>query len=363
MKTILAWAACTAALVAGCTSPPAEPTPLAKFIDSSAASGTLAGTIQVRRHDSVLYARSFGEADRTWSIPNARDTRYRIASITKAFTGILIAQLMQRGRLSPSATIGSVLPSYQGPGRDVVTIEQLLHHTSGLANMDEGVTQESALASGIPSYQHPWTLAQLVRTFASGRLVHPPGSTFDYNNADYLILGAIVEQLHGKPYEVVLRDQILQPLQMTSSGMAFQKTIVPRLASTYFYRDDLGGMAPDLPIYPENWHAAGAMYSTADDLMRFAEGIFGGTTLLEPEWRARILTPGLDDYGYGFWTFTRELQGQVLHVMKRPGQIMGAQTQFYHVIEPDLTVVILTNASTMDLDQFVADIAERAMRP
>jgi CubicO group peptidase (beta-lactamase class C family) len=193
--------------------------------------------------------------------------------------------------------------------------------------------------------------------------VHPPGSTFDYNNGDYLILGAILEALYHKPFDVVLRDQILRPLGMNSTGVAFQHAIVPRLATSYFYREDLKAFAPDLPVYPENWHAAGAMYSTVDDLMRMAHGLFDGKELLTPESLRRMVAPGLDDYGYGFWTFERNLQGQAYHVVKRPGQIMGVQTQLYHVIEPDLTVVILSNATTMDLDQFVADIAERALQP
>lgn len=362
MRSIVFLALLSVALLLACARPPVTPDALASFIDRRATADTFAGTIQVRRHDTLLYTRSFGEAERTFRIPNNRDTRYRIASITKAFTGVLIAQLMQQGRLTPTTTIGAVLPDYTGPARDMVTVEQLLHHVSGLTNMDAGLTMESALANGIPAYQRPWTLAQLVRQFASGLLVHPPGSTFDYNNADYLILGAIIERLYGKSYEVVLREQILDPLGMTSSGVALQRQITPGLAATYFYRDDIKQMVPDIPVYPENWHAAGAMFATADDLMRFATGLFGGT-LLTPEWQTRYLAPGLDDYAYGFWSFTRELGGQTYHVMKRPGRIMGAQTQFYHMIEPGLTVVILTNATRIDLDQLVADIAERALHP
>ena len=105
------------------------------------------------------------------------------------------------------------------------------------------------------------------------------------------------------------------------------------------------------------------MYSTVDDLMRFAKALFGGETLLTEESRTQMLVPGLDDYAYGFWSFTRSLNGETYHVMKRPGQIMGAQAQLYHVIEPGLTVVILTNANKMDLDRFVADIAKLALQP
>jgi CubicO group peptidase (beta-lactamase class C family) len=352
-----------AAVLLSACAPRAEPasSPLARYIDSIATSDTFAGTIQVRRHDSVLYARSFGLAERAFNTPNGRDTRYRIASITKAFTGLLIAQLMQQGRLAPTTTIGAALPEYAGPARDVVTIQQLLHHTSGLSNMDAGLTLESALASGMPAYQRPRTLAQMVRDLASGPLVRSPGTTFDYNNGEYLILGAIIEQLYRQPLDVVLQNQVLTPLRMTSSGIAMQGRVIPQLASTYFYRPDIKQIVPDLPVYLENWGASGAMYSTADDLMRFAHGLFSDTTLLAADWRDRYLTPALDEYAFGFWSFTRDIGGTKVHVMKRPGSIMGAQTQFYHLIEPQVTVVILTNTTTMDLDAMVASIADRVL--
>ena len=73
------------ARLAGGTQQVADAHPLARFIDSSVSTTTFAGTIQVRRRDTVLYARSFGLADRAFAVPNTRETRYRVASITKAF--------------------------------------------------------------------------------------------------------------------------------------------------------------------------------------------------------------------------------------------------------------------------------------
>jgi D-alanyl-D-alanine carboxypeptidase len=85
------------------------------------------------------------------------------------------------------------------------------------------------------------------------------------------VLGKIIERLDGKAYEEVLADRILRPLKMKDTGMLHQGDILERLADTYFFRDDLKSLVHDLPVYPENWYAAGGMYSTVDDLLIFSD--------------------------------------------------------------------------------------------
>ncbi|HEY5802797.1 MAG TPA: serine hydrolase domain-containing protein [Lysobacter sp.] len=316
------------------------------------------GTVLVKQRGEVVYAQSFGEADMTFAVPSSRQTKYRIASITKLFTATLVMQLYEQGRLDPDRTIASYLPDYAGPAAQRVTVHQLLNHTSGIDNMDKVTSAEQAITEGVPAYQHPYSTDQLLARFASGPLVHEPGKVFDYNNADYVILGKIVERLYGKRFDDVLAERILRPLAMADSGMLYQYDIVKGLASTYFVRDDLGRLVNDLPVYPENWYAAGAMYSTADDLLKFSDALFAGR-LLKPATLAKMFTPGLDDYGYGLWSYTTKVDGKPYRVVKRPGQIMGAQCQLYRFLDEDLTVVILSNTGTTDLDEFVAGIGKR----
>jgi CubicO group peptidase (beta-lactamase class C family) len=113
----------------------------------------------------------------------------------------------------------------------------------------------------------------------------------------------------------------------------------------------------DLPAYFENWDAAGAMYSTPSDLARFAEALFGGR-LVKPASLAKMLTPGLDDYGYGLWSYDFKRNGRTYRVAKRPGSIMGANTVLYRLIDQKVTIVILANSNEVDLDEFAQRIAE-----
>jgi len=338
---------------------PAQPA-VDSFVAAYAKEHHFNGTILVQKEGQILFTKSFGLADIPFEVPNTRQTKYRIASITKLFTSALILQLHEEGKIDLGKPIGTYLPDYTGEGAGRVTIHQLLNHTSGLPNFDTVKDMETALKSGIPVYQTPYTSDQLLTRFCSGKLVNPPGTVFDYNNADYIVLGKIIERLDGKPYEQALADRILRPLKMKDTGMLHQGDILKGLADTYFFRDDLKSLVHDLPVYPENWYAAGGMYSTVDDLLTFSNALFGAR-LLKKETIALMTKPGLDDYGYGLWSYETAIKGRKLRVVKRPGQIMVAQTQLFRLLDDDVTVIILSNTGTTDLDDFVAEIGKRAV--
>ena len=332
------------------------------FIESYAKEHDFNGSILIQKDGEIRYARSFGLANIPFQVPNTLQTKYRIASITKLFTSVLVLQLHEQGRLDLHATIGTYLPDYAGEAAAKVTVHQLLNHTSGIANFDTVKDMETALKSGIPVYQLPRTSDELLETFSSGKLVNPPGQVFDYNNADYVVLGKIVERLHGKSYGQVLEEKILQPLKLKDTGMLHHGDILPGLADTYFFRPDLKALVNDLPVYPENWYAAGGMYSTVNDVLAFSNAVFGGK-LLKPETVALLVQPGLDDYGYGLWSYTMKVHGKEHRVVKRPGQIMGAQAQLFRFLDQDITIILLSNTGTTDLDEFVAEIAKRETPP
>jgi CubicO group peptidase (beta-lactamase class C family) len=338
----------------------AEPAAPDSFIAGYATEHDFNGTILVQKKGEITYAKSFGLANRPFKVANTNETKYRIASITKAFTSVLILQLHEQGKIDLNQPIRTYLPDYAGEGADKVTIHQLLNHTSGLANFDTVKDMKTALESGLPTYQTPYTSDQLLAKFCSGKLVHEPGKVFDYNNADYIILGKIIERLSGATYEQVLADRILRPLKLESTGLLHQSDVIEGLADTYFYRDDLKELVPDLPVYPENWYAAGALYSTAHNVLAFSNALFGGK-LLKQETLALMTTPGLDDYGYGVWAYETKVGDRKYRVVKRPGQIMGAQTQLYRFLDEDVTVIVLGNTGTADLDEFVAEIGRRVV--
>lgn len=318
------------------------------------------GTILVQQDGEIRFEKSFGLADRSFRVPLNNHSVYHIASVTKLFTAVLVFKLYEEGKIGLHESIKHYLPDYPGNGGDEVTIHHLLNHTSGLPNMDTTSSIESALRYGVPVYQIPATNEQLVLRNASGDLVNPPGQVFSYNNVDYILLGKIIETICKQTFDTVLHRKILHPLGMSHSGMLAQHKIIDSLAVSYFYRDDLNALVPNLPVYYENWYASGSMYSTAEDLLRFNNALFS-FKLIGKESLDLMLTPGLDRYGYGMWIDEYEIGGIKYRAAKRPGLIMGSQAMLLHFLNTDLTVIILSNTGNIGLDQMVKEISMAAL--
>ncbi|MGE3275120.1 MAG: serine hydrolase domain-containing protein [Vicinamibacterales bacterium] len=337
---------------AAAPAPQAEPaSELTRAVRAFAAAHDFSGTVLVARGDRILFHEAFGLANRAFDVPAALDTKYRIASITKLFTAVLVLQLQESGRLELDAPIARYLRDYPGEGADRITVRSLLHHTSGLRNFDQIGSYEEAATTGMEAYQLPHTPADLLRRYAAGPLLHEVGTTFDYNNGDYVILGAIIERLTGASYADALATRILGPLGLADTGLARQQDIVARLAPTYMRPEPSAPLINDMPVYIQNWWAAGGMYSTTTDLLAFARGLYGGK-LLRPASLQALLTPGLDDYGCGLWVTSMDIGGRAHRFAQRPGRIMGANTLLLRYLDDDVTVVILGNTNLADTDAF-----------
>jgi D-alanyl-D-alanine carboxypeptidase len=319
------------------------------------------GTILVQHKGRPIYHHSFGVADRAFGIPVKNDTKFKIASITKAFTSVLVLRLYERDKLDLHGTIKTYLPDYVGEGAGRVTIHNLLNHTSGIQNLDTIKSYEEAAKKGLEVYQLPHTIEDLLSRYCSGKLVHEVGEVFDYNNADYIILGKIIEKITGKAFADALKEGILDPLGMTESGMLYQRDVVKNLANTYYKPGATQPLINDLPVYIENWYAAGGMYSTAGDLLKFSDALFGGR-LLKPRTLSLMLRPGLDDYGYGLWVASTKIGGKTYRIAHRPGRIMGANGVWLRFLDEDLTVIILSNTNMTDIDAFAFLVGRAAIR-
>jgi D-alanyl-D-alanine carboxypeptidase len=325
MRSMLAVAAL---LLAAAPKPAAAQTgeaELAAMIGGYAREHDFNGTILVQDSGGTRYHGAFGVAERAFGVPADTTARYRVASITKLFTAVLVMQLHQEGRLHVDSAIARYLPGYPGEGADRVTLHQLLNHTSGIEPFDREQSFQEGVENGLERYQRPHTTDALLARCCSGKLAG-------------------------------------EPLGLRETGMLRQDTVMSRLAPTYFYPDDTGRPINDLPVYVQNFYAAGAMYSTAPDLLIFADALFGGDRLLGAEARARLLAPGQDDYGYGLWSYSFTRNGTRHRVAKRPGSIMGANAVLYRLLDRGATIILLANTNRTDLDEFAQRIADHLVR-
>lgn len=142
---------------------------------------------------------------------------------------------------------------------------------------------------------------------------------------------------------------------MKNTGVRYQHDFVPDLANTYTTTGKGKTIVNDMPVYFENWYAAGAAYSTTPDLLKFVDALYGGK-LLKPESLDQMLKPGLDGYGFGVWIGEADFGGKQYSAVNRPGRIMGANASLRHFngigFDTALNIIILSNTNATDLDGF-----------
>jgi CubicO group peptidase (beta-lactamase class C family) len=314
------------------------------------------GTILVEMDGKILHHASYRLANYTFEVPNHNDTRYKVASITKSFTAVLVLMLAEDGKLALDAPVATYLPDYTGEGADRATLHHLLTHTSGRKNMETfGVEMFTKPWSSV--YGKPHSVDQIVREYCSGPLVDEPGTSFDYDNGEFILLGQVIEAVTGKTYLEVLRERILVPLELDDSGMLDHAEVVPGLADTYSWNRDAQQLDKDSPMYIENWGAAGAMYSTVGDLSRFTKALFD-FDLITFESLDLMLTPFLEEYGYGLWIRELTFGNESFRYAVRYGRIRGANAVLVRHLDVDLTIIILANTTRTDMGYFASRINE-----
>jgi len=203
--------------------------------------------------------------------------RFRIGSVTKSFVATVVLQLVGEGKLSLDASVERWLPGLVPNGQSI-TIHQLLNMTSGLFNYSEDPRVDAPYLAGNLGYV--WSPKELVAIAVSHKPLFAPGKGWAYCNTCYVLLGLIVETVSGHALGVELRQRIFLPLHLRATSFDTKRRMSGRYAHGY-YRDgkkliDVSALSPS-----QGW-AAGAMVSTADDVLTFFDALYGGR-LLRPD--------------------------------------------------------------------------------
>jgi CubicO group peptidase (beta-lactamase class C family) len=290
------------------------------------------GFVLVAQHGKPIYARAFGYADREQKRAATADTSFRIGSVTKQFTAAAILRLEQAGKLSVDDPVRKHLPEFPGPGREV-TIHQLLTHTGGIPSY----TDDPRVVS---RRREPWTVEALLKTFWAKPLQFPPGTNHHYSNSGYAILGAILERVGGRPFAALLRDELFQPAGLARTMVGDADGDPDRAVG---YQAGPSGLVPADPIDMSLPFAAGAVRSTAADLLRWHQALQGDAILKAPA-REKLYMPALGNYAYGW--ISEEIFGR--QAVWHNGGIDGFHADYWRVLDADLVVVVLGNAMQID---------------
>jgi CubicO group peptidase (beta-lactamase class C family) len=301
-----------------------------QVIQSYTANRQFMGSVLVAKGTDVLLNKGYGSANLEWDVPNSPATKFRLGSITKQFTAASILLLQERGKLNVEDPVKKYMADAP-PAWDKVTIYHLLTHTSGIPNF-----------TSFPDYAK-WetfaaTPAEEVARFRDKPLDFAPGEKWSYSNSGYVLLGYLIEKIAGVSYEKFLRENIFTPLGMQDSGYDSNSSVIAHRAAGYVPGKDglenAGFVNMTIPF------AAGALYSTTGDLLKWEQGLFGGKVLSEASLKT-MTTPFKSDYACGLFVATKGGRKAIEH----GGGINGFNTQLTYYPEDKLTVVVLANVN------------------
>lgn len=315
-----------------------------RYVDN----GQFNGSVLVAENGKVIFKKGYGKANMEWNTPNDPDTKFRLGSLTKQFTSMLIMQLVEQGKLKLEGKITDYLTDYPKAAGDKITIHHLLTHTSGIPNFTD-----------LPDYRtydrNRFKPADVIKKFSELPLTFEPGSAFAYSNSGYVLLGAIIEKVTGKPYEKVLQENIFTPLQMLNTGYDMSYKILPNRASGHQRWNLVYENAPYMDMSIP--YAAGALYSTVEDLALWDQALYTDK-LLSASSKAVLFTPNKNGYAYG-WGVGKKQVGQLkdsIEVMNHQGAVNGFTTSLIRIPKNKQLVVLLDNTGAPNLSAVQNDI-------
>jgi CubicO group peptidase (beta-lactamase class C family) len=284
------------------------------------------GVVAVARNGRTIFERSYGFANVEHKLSFARDTRFPLGSLSKQFTAAAILLLQQDGRLKTSDSIAKFYDDAPASWAHI-TLRNLLTHTSGIADFDFSETVRHG--SHLPR--------ETIQTVIAQPLKSEPGSAYDYSNANYVLLGMVIERASEEPYCRFLQERIFEPLRLTQTGCGWRSDgSLPHSASGY--RPTATGFVPAESDDLTGIAGAGSLYSTTGDLIRWTSALHGGR-VLRPSSLREMTTPFLNGYAYGL-----EVDGS--DRIGHNGAIDGFYVAVDYLPKTKTTVVVLSNVSS-----------------
>lgn len=301
--------------------------------------------VAVVQGDKIVLLKSYGNADLAHSIPVKPETVFSINSATKSFTGVAAMQLSEQGKLDLNAPLSRYLNGLPLPWQ-TVTITQLLNHTSGLPDI---VRLQTWRVAGSNNWDAAWDAIQKIPMDFS------PGERFRYNQTNYLLLGKIIDQLAGMPFERFIHQQQFDIANMNKTGYGDTQEVIPHRAPPY--RLDSDGKASQLMTddLPRFLRTGGGINSTAGDLAQWIIALNKDKLLSragkERLWKQTLLNNGQPAPWALGWPIIRNTDYRAV------AGIGGARSAFYIYPEKDLAVVILTNLAGAAPEQMIDAVA------
>ena len=257
------------------------------------------GSIAISQDGNIVYRKVIGNAvmNEHDTIPASEKTEYRIGSITKMFTAVMVFQLIGEHKLSLNDTLAKFFPSL--PNAKRITIRYMLRHRSGLPNFTNNNNTHFDDWKDTPK-----THEELLKMISEQKPDFEPNAKADYNNSNYLLLGYIIEKITKKPYRKLLDERIIKKIDLENTYYGTNgSTYVGDECASYKYFD-YKWVKDKKPAYLDDFGGAGAIISTPSDMLKFINALF--TYKLVSKQSLDQMKTMVDSYGMGMFPYGSE---------------------------------------------------------
>lgn len=222
------------------------------------------GTVTLLHDGERVFNKSYGYADLEKGGLSTPDTRYRIGSISKTFTAVMFFQLMEEGKISLDTKLSEYFPDV--PNANKITMDMMLSHRSGIHNFTNTIDTSF--------YLYPKTKQEMFDMIKSFKSEFEPDSKSEYSNANFVLLGYIIEKITGKEYADLLQERICGKIGLRNTYYGKPANIKDNESYSYTFKDDKWVREKETDMSVP--HGAGALVSTPNDLTQYIEALFNG---------------------------------------------------------------------------------------
>lgn len=313
---------------------------LDSLFDVLAKNNKAMGSLTISKNGNVLYSRAIGyslisEKDKK---PANESTKYRIGSITKMFTAVMIFQLIEEGKLSLDTTLNNFFPSL--PNANQITIGNLLNHRSGLHNF----TSDSDYTTWMT---RPKTEDEMLTIISNEKPDFRPNEKASYSNTNFLILGYIVEKVTGKSYADNLKERITSRIGLSNTYAGGKTDIANGESFSYQFAGNWKQQPETDMSIPGG---AGCIVSTTTDPTKFVEALF--SLKLVSRNSLNLMKTATDGYGMGMFQMSFYAKRSYGHT----GAIDGFGSTLGYFPEDSMAVAYCTNGAVYSPNDIVVGV-------
>jgi len=303
---------------------------LDRYFDSLKENNRFMGTISLSKGNKLIYTRSIGFLDFENNILLDSNSKFRIGSISKTFTSVLILKSEEDGKLNLDDTIENFFPDL--PNSEKITIENLLSHRSGIFNFTD--------SSEYMEYRiQPKSRQELIKIISNFDSIFKPGRRSEYSNSNYVLLTIILEEVYSRNYSEILSEKITKPYELNHTYYGDKIDINNNEAKSYMYA---GKWIPQDETDPSVPLGAGGIVSNPSDLSKFSYLLFSGKILKNQSLEKMKKING--QYGLGIFTIPFYQRTAFGHT----GGIDGFSSIFAHFTDDEVSYALNSNGTNFN---------------